>query len=322
MDRYPRSRKETTDPPTIDEIAEALRKHWDLEAKDIQQAVSRRVHYVDLSEREVMFRANPGWDGPTPPSLIVKYVDHLSRMGAPAPEIIPTQSGDLSALFRDHTISVESRLPGEDLRHREGDFLPEVGKPLVNLHLAARTFPDRSEQMLPAGECISTLFERSFSRWLKDDEKQAAKDVQNQIIDRYSEFLEAKVPWIMCRGDVIAQNALATEAGEVSFADFDATEFAPTIYDLIIGRLKWMESLSPTTAFLLGYQQRRPLQNSEIVAFPAISAAYYVNQRTFMVDRRRHQNDLRLPRARERALKLPVQAIFLAEELLKCCGLV
>ena len=57
-----------------------------------------------------------------------KTPDHLSRMGTPAPEIIPTQSGGPSELLRDHTIKVESRLPGEDLRERDTDFLPNVGR--------------------------------------------------------------------------------------------------------------------------------------------------------------------------------------------------
>ena len=63
--------------------------------------------------RRVVFRSNPGWDGPTPPSMVVRLVDHLSRAGAPCPSVIPTVDGLLSTEHGAFTFSLESFLEGE-----------------------------------------------------------------------------------------------------------------------------------------------------------------------------------------------------------------
>ena len=118
---YPRNRKQTSEPPTENDIAELIQAHWGWETQRILPAMSRRVFYVQLPDRRVVFRANPGWDGPTEPSRIVRYIDHLSRCGAPVPQILPTLKGELSAVFRDYTISLESELEG-DHTHRSRGF--------------------------------------------------------------------------------------------------------------------------------------------------------------------------------------------------------
>ena len=89
---YPRSREETSAPLTSDELVPILRENWTHDILDIQQAQSRRVHYVQWSHRRVMVRVNLGWDGPSPPSLLVEFVDHLAQQNTPAPAIIPTLS--------------------------------------------------------------------------------------------------------------------------------------------------------------------------------------------------------------------------------------
>ena len=164
MDGYPRSRQETSTPPSIEEISEVLQERWGYKALEIDQIGSKKIHFVNLPHRRVVFRANPGWDGSMPPPVIVKYVDYLSKLRAPVPEIIPTQTGELHTQLRDWTLSVESRLPGEDMSQNPNRFFCFVGKRLAQLHIAAETFPDYRGEMRPVKEYVQTMFEQSLSR--------------------------------------------------------------------------------------------------------------------------------------------------------------
>ncbi len=329
MNRYPRSREETTDPPSIEEVSEALQKYWGCKALEICQAQSRRVHYVDLPHRKVMFRANPGWDGPTPPPIIVKYVDHLSKLNAPAPEIIPTQSGELHAQLRDHTLSVESRLPGESMGQNPLRFLRFIGQRLAKLHLAAETFLEYQSQMRPAGEYVQAMFERSLSRPLEREELHVVEELQKTIEKDFSRTLGMEIPWILCRGDVTGFNTLATEDGEIWFVDFDSAEYAPALFDLVMTRFQWLRqvlNLSDASEIFRGYHIERPLCEPEILAFPVIWAAYYTDRITFLLNRRRTQRsranrEEEVHKYRVMVLELPNEAVSMGQDLLKSSNL-
>lgn len=142
MKSLPRSRKATSDPPTPEEISEILHTHWGYRPSNIRRLGSRCVHLVDAPDRRVIFRANPGWDGPSEPSLIVRFVDHLSTTGAPAPRVFPTLHGDLSVPFQDYTVSVEAALPGNPLDSGRMEILESVGSALAQTHSVAESFPE------------------------------------------------------------------------------------------------------------------------------------------------------------------------------------
>jgi Ser/Thr protein kinase RdoA (MazF antagonist) len=325
MDGYPRSRKETSAPLSIEEISEVLQEQWGYRALDIDGIGSRKIHFVNLPHRRVVFRANPGWDGAMPPPVIVKYVDHLSKLCAPVPEIIPTQTGKLHTQLRDWTLSVESRLPGEDMSQSPIKFLHSVGKRLAQLHSAAKTFPDYRGEMRPAKEYVQAMFERSLSRPLEKDEQQAIEKLQRNIEGNFQKTLDLEVLWILCRGDVRPHNTLATEGGEVWFTDFDCAEYAPALFDVVMTRFQWflrLMDLSDAADILRGYHSERSLCEAEISVFPVIWSAYYTDRITFLLDRRRTQRsranrEEEIQKYRVMILKLPTEALSMGQDLLK-----
>ena len=132
MGSLPRSRKATSDPPGPDEISKLLLANWGFTPTHIHRLGSRCVHLIVAPDWSVVLRANPGWDGPSDPSLVVRFVDYLSSAGAPAPAIFPTMQGDLSMPFRDYTISLEAVLPGRPLDSSRLDVLESVGRTCSN----------------------------------------------------------------------------------------------------------------------------------------------------------------------------------------------
>ena len=319
MSTFPRTREETSTPPSTDEISAALLKHWGLKAVKITQALSRRVHYVDARHRQVVFRANSGWDGPTPPPLIVQYVDHLSSQDAPVPSIVPTLKGELHATLRDYTLSVESRLPGEDMRENPHRLMHTLGQGLGQLHNAAKSFPDRRGQMRPAGDYIWPLFERSLARPLDADQTRAIDQLRQRIANENTSESIREIPWLFCRGDLAAQNVIATDEGDVSFTDFDSAEYAPALFDVVMTRFQWrmrdgLLNLSSVSDFVSGYQTTRPLTDAERLVFPVVWAAYYVDRLTFLHAKwsPTAANREWLPVQTE-ILKLPTTAVSLGE---------
>lgn len=320
MKHFPRSRHETSEPPSIEEISELLQRYWNCKPLNIRQAQSRRVYYVEWPHQRVMFRSNPGWDGPTPPPQIVNYVNHLSKNGAPAPQIIPTRRGNLYVHLRDHIISVESMLPGKGMDLNPLRFLRSVGQRLAQLHLAAETFAECCGRNRIAGNYVKEMFERSLSRDLKRDEIQVIEGVRKTIFENFSKELDLEIPWLMCRGDIRPANTLATNEGEIWFVDFDSAEYAPALHDLVMTRYKWLEGimgLSDASEILRGYHKQRSLSEFEILTFPAIWASYCIDRITFLLDRRRGQRSKRRIQMRDQILQIPPNAISMAQDLLK-----
>jgi len=312
---YPRLRQDTSAPPSKEEIAQCLKEHWGCETADIRPTtMSRRVWYVDLPERDVMFRANPGWDGRTPPSLIVKYLDHLSRSGAPVPEIFPTARGALFATYRDYTISLESRLPGDML----------FGQGVKYLHCAGESFADMSGSLRVAKEYVDVLFERASIRLLKDDELSAIKKVETQVRSR---DINAEISWVMRHGDVRTANTGGSDVDGIWLTDFDSTVFEPALADVVMVRTQWrmadggyLNDLECADV-LANYHKERLLSDNEITLRSVIWVCYYMDRITFLLDRRRRQNsEKRVQKLRERVLNLPKEAFAMGERVLEISG--
>lgn len=125
---------------TTEEASDILWKHWGVAAIQVETPTSRNVHFVRSAQGNSVLRTNPGWDGPSPPELIVRFVDHLSSSRAPVPKIVPTLNGEFSVPYRDYTVSLESLLPGQPLDSRHLDYLKKAGKVLASIHNAAGLF--------------------------------------------------------------------------------------------------------------------------------------------------------------------------------------
>ena len=318
---YPRARHDTGAPPTPAEIAQLLAEHWRWQPLEIKQAQSRRVHFVRLADREVVFRANAGWDGPTAPALLVRFVHHLAACGAAAPQIIPTDDGRLSVPFGDYTASVESKLPGVHPGPEEFGVLRSVGESLARIHVASEAFPELPGTMRPVREYVMRMMEASLRRdMLGDRERRAIELLRQELTCAYASQLDMRVPWLLCRGDVRGLNTLCADDGSVWFTDFDSAYYAPVLVDVAMTRYQWRlgvhgsPDMPEAGEVLRGYHAVRPLSPQERVVFPLIWAAYYADRITFLFDRHGRKGRISEPR-RQEILDLPDNAIPKGAEL-------
>ena len=291
--KFPRFRSETGEPPALDEITQALREHWRFKPTQIRPAGSRRVWYIDLPGQDLIARANPGWDGPTHPEVIVDFVDHLSRSRAPVPEIIPTATGDLTVEIRDSVLSVESRLKGEPIASDENSLshLHQTGKALRSIHNKAESFQRKPGCRSSVSTFVETMYERSRTRFDDAPDWRTITSFFEKVFVEHSRLLEEQVPWILCHGDVNRNNILF-HAENISFTDFDSAQFAPALIDVAMTRLRWpgarQEMLVATDAApcLAGYHVVSPLSKEERDTWPIIASVYYVEFTSFLLHRR------------------------------------
>ncbi len=324
---YPRSRESTSDPPQADEVADLVGVHWGLEVADVRQAQSSRVYFVDSADGTVVFRANPGWDGPTPPATIVEFVAHLSELGAAVPGIIPATTG-LWVEEADQVLSLESKLPGEEMAKSPLESLHQAGETLAQIGIAAESFHAMGGKMLPTAGFFFPRFQRSIARLQPGAEMNAVVELQRSIEREFAEVLNTEIPWILCRGDVTSRNTLKTDGGDISCVDFDSAEYAPAILDPITTKFQWRMGtgegmLDPKSAsmFLRGYYEVRGLSQEEIAAMPLVWCAYFVDRLTFLHRKWSiNTGNRKIWPVAEMIRELPSNAIPMACEVLRLAG--
>jgi Ser/Thr protein kinase RdoA (MazF antagonist) len=320
---YPRSREQTSEPIDAKGLLPILRQHWGHEVLDIRQAQSRRVHFVQWPHCRVVVRTNPGWDGPTDPSVIVNYVHHMSQQGAPAPSIELTSDGSLSLSLGDQIISVESFIPGRTADLEPVPGFDSLGDGLAALHRTGRSFTGKPLELRPAGEYIKLLLGRSMTRTVGEEASESVTRLYRSLVRTNNDLLAERVPWILCRGDVRDMNTIVTPDNKVRFIDFDSAEFAPALFDLVMPRIQWtlgkhytLLNAVDTVQIVRGYHAGRPLTDAEWRCYPLVWAAYYADRMTFLLHRRqqgtRHKEiDLLL----DHVLNLPETAVGLGQDV-------
>lgn len=314
---YPRSRDETGPLPDPSEIKDLCRSFWNLEIADVRRANSRCVFFCERQgQGPVVFRANPGWDGPTHPRTIVQFMKHLSDRGAPCPAVIPAEDGYLYKSVRDLTISIESFLEGE-VADRV-DCLPEVGEALARVHNASEDFDNSPSKIQDARTYISNA--------LSYCEETMLPPKGTDAVARFGDLMRNTIPelnvrWIFCRGDVRSWNTIADSDYNVRFTDFNSAHFAPALEDVVMVRTQWLmgsqsRQLSDVEMrqFVGGYASVRPQSDEERSAFPFISAAYY-GRRLCELHRKWSPNSInrRTWELEDRILALPDVAIQMGE---------
>lgn len=229
---YPRTRDETGPLPVPSEIKDLCCSLWNMEIADVRRANSRCVFFCERQGKcPVVFRVNPGWDGPTDPRTIVKFVKHLSDRGAPCPGIVPAVDGCLHKSMRDLTISIETFLVGE-VADRV-DCLPEAGEALAHVHNASEDFIDSPSTIRDVRPYIADA--------LNDCEETLLSSKGSEAVSRLAEQMRNTVPdlsvrWGFCRGDVRSWNAIADTNCTIRFTDFNAAHFAPALEDAAMVR--------------------------------------------------------------------------------------
>lgn len=277
---YPRTRDETGPLPESSEIKDLCRSFWNLEVADVRKANSRCVFFCDIpGEEPVVFRANPGWDGPTHPETVVECVKHLSDRGAPCPDIIETTDGFLCKSVRDLIVSVESFLDGEVVDRV--DTLTEVGVALAHIHNASEDFSSFPSETKDARLYILDALRYCEATTLTPREAAAV----TRLGDQLATVPELNVRWIFCRGDVRSWNTIASSVGSVRFTDFNSAHFAPGLEDVVMIRTQWLMgtqsrqlSDEEMQEFVSGYFSIRVPSGDERSALPFIFAAYYAKR--------------------------------------------
>ncbi len=217
MKRYPRSRSDVG--PTLEPayVTELLQTFWGMKATEVERANCRCVFFFDQDEGpRLVFRSNPGWDGPTPPLTIVEFLDHLSRSGAPCPSIVPTIDGQLSCGCGDFTLSVESFLGETDADELED--LNEIGAALAALHESAVDLVPFPSTVKSVADYVLSAIEYCEGADLRSDLSVHLRG----LLDQLREFVTdgATCCWILCHGDVRGWNAVLDVNGRVRFTDF------------------------------------------------------------------------------------------------------
>lgn len=279
--KYPRTRDETGPLPEPSEIKALCKRFWDIDVTQVRSANSQCVFFCDRSEGPpVVFRANPGWDGPTPPSQIVAIVNHLANKNAPCPDILPTIDQCLSKSVRDFTISIETFLNGEVVDRV--DMLEEVGKALAEIHTASEDFPNFQSEIGDVRPYITHALTYCEQTALSLKASRAIGQLRKQLEDNVSAL---KVRWIFCRGDVRSWNTIASPNGNIQFTDFNAAHFAPALEDVAMVRTQWLMGTQnrqltdeEMQQFTTGYFTARPPIADEHTAFPFVFAAYYAKR--------------------------------------------
>ena len=331
MSRFPRTRTETSATLTPEEISGLLQEHWGLQALKVDHANSRCVFYIDLPQDRLIFRSNPGWDGPIPPATIIAYVDHLSRSQVSTPRIVPALTGELCVQFRDYTISVETLLPGQKTTSTQPEILKAVGRGLAQIHKAATSFVAFPQQMQPARGYVERIFDQSVTYPLSPEELKAVMLLFDRVKKEYGSALDLPIPWLLCRGDVRAANTLVTVENEAWFTDFNSAHFGPALWDLVMLRFQWLLGegndsrfldVSEIADILLGYHGERSLDRAELAVYPALWAAYYADRLTFLHTKwELHSPNRLIWHVEERISRLPTEAIEMGRELVERSGL-
>ena len=314
---YPRSRNETDPPPDPEQVQALLRENWGLSAR-VERAQSRCVFFCDLPDKRFVFRSNPGWDGPLPPPTIVRFVDHLSKAGAPCPHLIPNKDGSLHTQAGHFTLSLESFLEGE---HPDRvDLLEPIGRALADVHQCALGFSEFPAEEAPVGPYIAQALEYCKNTVLDAHSASAVSALIEQLQHLMAQS-ESAIPWILCRGDVRSRNTIVRHDGKVFFTDFNSSEFTPTLIDVVMVRMQWLMGVqgraltnAETGSFIRGYNRGRLLSEAELQVFPLVWAAHYARRLCFLHTKwapksvNRDRWDLQ-----ERILRLPDEAVLMAE---------
>ena len=331
MSQFPRTRAETSATLTPEEISGLLLEYWGFQALKVDHANSRCVFFVDLPQDRLIFRSNPGWDGPISPPVVIAYIDHLFKSQVAAPRIVPTLTGELCVPFRDYTISVETLLPGKKTTSTQPAILLAVGRGLAQIHNASALFTSFPHQMRPAREYVEQVFSQPLTYPLTSEELKIVTRLFDRVQKEYETILDLPIPWLLCRGDVRAANTLVTAENEVWFTDFSSAHYAPALWDLVMLRFQWLLGEGGDSRFLeasevinilLGYHNERPLSATELSVFPVLWAAYYADRLTFLHTKWEPDSPNRsIWHVEERISRLPTEAIEMGQELIGFSGL-
>jgi Ser/Thr protein kinase RdoA (MazF antagonist) len=265
--------------PKIGAIARFINKHYALEAPVSCKLLQRGLNDVYLAcnsrERYIFRLSHRRARGPADVRSETAFLVHLSNLGVPVVEPVPTRDGMLfvqghapegerdGVLFRE----IEGRAPDAS---DTGDAWAN-GKTLALIHDAAETYP-------AAGTLYQLDLEHLLHQPLARIRESGVVEDTNVLGDlellaeRTTVAIKAfrSLTWTYCHGDCHGFNSRINAAGEAVFFDFDDGGPGYLAYDLAV--FLWAQvsfgrsSVARWLAFVNGYRSVRAINSVDFEA--------------------------------------------------------
>ena len=215
---------------------------------------------------------------------------HLKVAGLPVPQILTTHSGQPFVLHEGHPVIVQNCLPGTTISAPTAAQCQKVGALMADFHLATVDFADPEEDNW-VEYCLSLT--ESYAPHLDSEERAVFAEEFNHLVSK-----RPKLPTGLLHNDFFCDNLLFDNANGddegdcTGLIDFYCMTTGEYIRDLAIALLDWAWNSDTGTyspahaqALLAGYQQNRPLSDSELRYLPDLIHATAVAMWLYRLER-------------------------------------
>lgn len=202
------------------------------------------------------------------PSKMVHLHEILIKKEINVPQVLEDKEGKKIQDFKGVPTILKNYIPGEILSDTNRKVLHELGKIIarINLITVPKNFSVGQGRRLPdnwiskINSAPNALFEEIREAEVKFD------NVQNHC----------ELPQGLVHGDIFSDNVLINDNNCISILDWETASYDIIIFDIgvsIIGICKNLDKidLQKTKAIISGYQQIRPLSESEILQLPIVT---------------------------------------------------
>ena len=203
-------------------------------------------------------------------------LDHLAARNCPVPRTIHDRDGNAFRLHEGKALALIEFLPGVSVSAPTVGQAHAVGGALAQIHLAVADFPGRRENAL------------GLHGWLKLAKACSAEGLAtihpelDKMVERELARLERQwprdLPRSVIHADLFPDNVLMLGDNVTGLIDFYFACHDITAYDLAVTHAAWCFGddgrafdAALSAALLAGYQEVRPLQDSERAALPVLA---------------------------------------------------
>ena len=214
-------------------------------------------------------------------------LDHLHQNAIQVPTAVPTLDGDAVVTLElpegTRIGVIFTYLEGEQLsRSPDSKTVRRFGHLVAEIHCLLDALPRKLARPVLGFESIVTdsiqAFESAFGH--KQEEISYLKSVALELAPRMSELSTDTPQFGLVHGDISASNTRLLPGGKLGILDFDFSGWGWRAYDVATYASEvryWRAPDENRTAFLKGYQEVRPLTDSELRSIPVFEAARHIH---------------------------------------------
>ncbi|MEM1039734.1 MAG: homoserine kinase [Pseudomonadota bacterium] len=205
--------------------------------------------------------------------FFIGLMDHLSSAGFPCPKPVRNRAGEALSTLAGRPAAMVSFLEGLDVKHPEAALCEEAGKAMARLHAAAKGFDiHRTNALAPHGwpQLVSA------SRAGADGVEPGLETLITAELEHLAQEWPNNIPSGVIHADMFPDNVFFMEgrlSGVIDFY-FACNDFLA--YDIAVGLNAWCFDVdfqfdpAKSAAFLKGYQEHRPLTETERDTLPIL----------------------------------------------------